>query len=56
MGVTDELNIGAYFKQLLTFELQFGSARHHAQAQFAQLRRRANQSGPVTQRVAQVNA
>ena len=41
MGVTEELNIGAYFKQLLAFEMSFGSARHHAQTQFSALRQRA---------------
>ncbi len=41
MGVTEELNIGAYFKQLLAFEMSFGSARQHAIEQFARLRSRA---------------
>jgi alkylation response protein AidB-like acyl-CoA dehydrogenase len=29
MGVTEELNIGAYLKRALTFDLLFGSADHH---------------------------
>ena len=29
MGVTDELNVGAYFKRVLTFELLFGSIDRH---------------------------
>lgn len=29
MGVTEELNIGAYFKRILTFELLFGSIDRH---------------------------
>ncbi len=29
MGVTEELNIGAYLKRALTFELLFGSVDHH---------------------------
>ncbi len=41
MGVTEELNIGAYFKQLLAFEMSFGSNRHLAQEQFTYLRSRA---------------
>jgi alkylation response protein AidB-like acyl-CoA dehydrogenase len=41
MGVTEELNIGAYFKQLLTFEMSFGATRQVALEQFARLRSRA---------------
>ena len=40
MGVTEELNVGAYFKKLLAFEMSFGAAKHHAQTQFAALRNR----------------
>lgn len=29
MGVTDELNVGAYYKRLLTIEALFGSPDHH---------------------------
>jgi alkylation response protein AidB-like acyl-CoA dehydrogenase len=29
MGVTDELNIGAYLKRILVFDLSFGSVEHH---------------------------
>lgn len=29
MGVTEELNIGAYFKRLTVFELLFGNTAHH---------------------------
>ena len=29
MGVTDELDIGAYFKRLLAFEVLFGGTTHH---------------------------
>jgi alkylation response protein AidB-like acyl-CoA dehydrogenase len=29
MGVTEELDIGAYFKRLLAFETMFGSTSHH---------------------------
>ena len=29
MGVTEELDIGAYFKRLLAFETLFGSSNHH---------------------------
>jgi alkylation response protein AidB-like acyl-CoA dehydrogenase len=29
MGVTDELDIGAYFKRLLAFEMLFGRSDHH---------------------------
>lgn len=29
MGVTEELDIGAYFKRLLAFETLFGSTQHH---------------------------
>jgi len=40
MGVTDELNIGAYFKRVLTFELLFGSFDHHLR-RYAALARRS---------------
>ena len=46
MGVTEELNVGAYFKQLLAFEMSFGSARHHARSQFESLRSRALKVAP----------
>lgn len=29
MGVTEELDIGAYFKRLLAFETLFGGSSHH---------------------------
>jgi alkylation response protein AidB-like acyl-CoA dehydrogenase len=29
MGVTEELDIGAYFKRLLAFDTLFGSSAHH---------------------------
>ncbi len=29
MGVTEELDIGAYFKRLLAFETLFGGSTHH---------------------------
>ena len=29
MGVTEELNIGAYLKRILVFDLSFGSVEHH---------------------------
>ena len=38
MGVTDELNIGAYLKRVLAIDAMFGSAEHH-------LRRHAALSG-----------
>jgi len=38
MGVTDELNIGAYFKRVLTFEMLFGSFDRHL-ARYAALAR-----------------
>lgn len=41
MGVTEELNIGAYFKSLLAFEFLFGSARRLASSQFSLIRQRA---------------
>lgn len=40
MGVTEELNIGAYFKSLLAFELRFGANEQVQRAQFARLRQR----------------
>lgn len=41
MGVTEELNIGAYFKSLLSFELLFGSAKRYGSSQFRHIRDRA---------------
>ena len=29
MGVTEELDIGAYFKRLLAFDTMFGGSAHH---------------------------
>jgi hypothetical protein len=29
MGVTEELNIGAYFKRLISFEILFGNSDFH---------------------------
>jgi alkylation response protein AidB-like acyl-CoA dehydrogenase len=29
MGVTEELDIGAYFKRLLAFDTLFGGSAHH---------------------------
>ena len=47
MGVTEELNIGAYFKSLLAFELRFGAAEQVQRQQFERLRQRATQeAGP----------
>jgi hypothetical protein len=31
MGVTEELNVGAYFKRLLAIEVLFGSPQFHLQ-------------------------
>ena len=41
MGVTDELDIGAYFKRLLAFDTLFGGSAHH-------YRRHATLGGRVT--------
>lgn len=35
MGVTEELNVGAFFKRLLAFEMSFGTERHHLQRTMA---------------------
>lgn len=40
MGVTEELNVGAFFKRLLAFEMSLGTERHHLR-RAAQLRRKA---------------
>lgn len=40
MGVTEELNVGAFFKRLLAFEMSFGTERHHLRRTIA-LRGRA---------------
>jgi alkylation response protein AidB-like acyl-CoA dehydrogenase len=40
MGVTEELNVGAYFKRLLAIEILFGSPEHHI-ARHAKLSRLA---------------
>ena len=38
MGVTDELDIGLYFKRLLAFETMFGGGDHHLRRHAAMLR------------------
>ena len=41
MGVTDELNVGAYFKRLMAIETIFGSPDFHLQRHAQLSRRRA---------------
>jgi alkylation response protein AidB-like acyl-CoA dehydrogenase len=41
MGVTEELEIGAYFKRLLAIETMFGDAEHHLRRHAALVRPRA---------------
>lgn len=42
MGVTEELNIGAYFKRLMVFEMVLGTASWHQRRRFAQVAAESN--------------
>jgi len=58
MGVTEELNIGAYFKRLTVFEILFGNTEHHlrryaALAAGTDLLSKSLLSAPVRPRVMQ---
>ncbi|MGI9323339.1 MAG: acyl-CoA dehydrogenase family protein, partial [Pseudomonadales bacterium] len=37
MGMTDELNVGHYFKRITTIESLFGNADHHLKKYAAQI-------------------
>ena len=42
MGVTDELDVGLYFKRLLAFETMLGSGDHHLRRHAALMRQSAS--------------